>query len=87
VRHARGDDFLRLQPMLEQIRALDGVVEKSEGSFYRRSKGFLHFHIDGDDIYADLRLAANDPFTRMRATSKAEQRSLVAVARRAIASA
>ena len=87
MRHARPDDLEPLAPLLEQIRALPGVVEKTPGSFYRRSKGFLHFHIDGNDVYADVRLALDADFTRVRATTKTEQRSLVATARRAITSA
>ena len=31
-------------------------IEKSPGVFYRSRRAFLHFHEDGDDIYADVRL-------------------------------
>ena len=51
--------------------------------FYRRSKACLHFHADGDDIYADVRLYTDD-FDRTCATTKAEQRALVAAVRRAL---
>ncbi len=44
----------------------------------------MHFHADGDDTYADLRLEG-DEFERMRATTKAEQRKLVQIVRRALA--
>ena len=81
VRHARADDLERIEPLLDELRALDGLIEKSRGAFYRKSQAFLHFHADGDDIYADVRL---DPvtFERMRVTTKAEQRALVARYRR-----
>lgn len=69
--------------MLAQLRQLDGLTEKSRGVFYRRSRACLHFHADGDDTYADLRLDG-DEFDRIRATTKAEQRALVTAVRRAL---
>jgi hypothetical protein len=84
MRHARDEDLDRVEPMLAELRALSGLTEKSRGVFYRRSRACLHFHADGDDTYADLRLEG-DVFERMRATTKAEQRALVAMVRRALA--
>jgi len=81
MRHARPDDLVHFEPMLTELRAVDGLTEKSPGSFYRRSKGFLHFHIHGDDVYADVRLDPAGDFERRRATTKAEQRALVAAVR------
>jgi hypothetical protein len=83
VRHARDDDLDRIEPLLDQLRALDGLTEKSRGVFYRRSRACLHFHADGSDTYADVRFAGDD-FERLRATTKAEQRALVASVRRAL---
>ena len=83
VRHARDTDLDRIEPLLAQLRAINGLTEKSRGVFYRRSKAFLHFHADGDDTYADVRLATDD-FERTRATTKAEQRALVAAVKRAL---
>jgi hypothetical protein len=85
VRHARDDDLDRIEPLLVRLRAIDGITEKSRGVFYRRSKACLHFHADGDDTYADVRLDT-DSFERSRATTKAEQRALVAAVRRAVGS-
>jgi hypothetical protein len=82
MRHARDEDLDRIEPLLAQLRALDGLTEKSRGVFYR-SRAFLHFHADGDDTYADVRLAG-DEFERTRATTKAEQRALVATVRAAL---
>ena len=70
--------------MLAELRALAGLTEKSRGVFYRRSRACLHFHADGEDTYADLRLEG-DEFERTRATTKAEQRALIATVRRALA--
>jgi len=83
MRHARADDLARLEPLLEQLRTLDGLVERTPGAFYRKSKGFLHFHIDGDDVYADAKLTG-DAFDRLRVTTKREQQALVAAVRRAL---
>ena len=83
MRHAREDDLDRIEPLLAQLRAIDGLTEKSRGVFYRRSKACLHFHADGNDTYADVRLDTDD-FERTRATTKAEQRALVATVKRAL---
>jgi hypothetical protein len=84
MRHARGADLDRIEPLLDELRAIDGLTEKSRGVFYRRSTACLHFHADGDDTYADVRLVTDD-FERLRATTKAEQRALVAAVRRGLA--
>jgi len=83
VRHARDDDLDRIEPLLAQLRPIDGLTEKSRGVFYRGSKACLHFHADGDDTYADVRLDTDD-FERTRATTKAEQRALVTSVKRAL---
>ena len=62
---------------------MDGLVEKTPGAFYRKSKAFLHFHIDGDDYYADVRLGGPE-FDRMRVTTRSEQRALVVAVRKAL---
>ena len=83
MRHARDEDLDRIEPLLEQLRTIDGLTEKNRGVFYRRSRACLHVHADGDDTYADLRLSG-DEFERIRATTKAEQKSLVTEVRRAL---
>ena len=83
MRHARDEDLDRIEPLLEQLRSIAGLTEKSRGVFYRRSRAFLHFHADGDDTYADLRLAGDD-FERTRATTSAEQNALVAAVRKGL---
>jgi hypothetical protein len=83
MRHARAEDLERIAPLLAQLRSLDGLTEKSPGSFYRRSRGFLHFHANGDEMYADVKLTG-DEFERMRVTTKAEQRGLVAAVKRVL---
>jgi hypothetical protein len=85
MRHARDLDLDRIEPLLEQLRAIDGLTEKSRGVFYLRSRACLHFHADGDDTYADVRIGTAE-FERTRATTRAEQRALVAAVRGGIGS-
>jgi hypothetical protein len=83
VRHITADRVDTIEPMLDEIRACSGLVEKGPGRFYRKSQAFLHFHEDGDDIFADVRLQPG-PFERVRVTTKAEQRRLVTRIRRCL---
>jgi hypothetical protein len=83
VRHARDEDLDRIEPLLAQLRSIDGLTEKSRGVFYRGSRACLHFHADGAATYADVRFTG-DEFERTRTTTKAEQRALVAAVRRAL---
>jgi hypothetical protein len=76
VRHATAERLDDIEPLLEQVRGIDGIVEKTRGHFYRRSRGCLHFHEDGDDLYADVRIDTDD-FERVRVTTPSEQRRLV----------
>jgi N-acetylglutamate synthase-like GNAT family acetyltransferase len=75
MRHARAEDLDRLEPLLERLRKLNGLKEKSRGAFYRGSRAFLHFHEDDGAFYADVRL--REDFERLAATSAAEQKALL----------
>jgi hypothetical protein len=46
----------RLEPLLEALRGLPALKEKSRGVFYRGSRAFLHFHEDPTGLFADVRL-------------------------------
>ena len=83
MRHPRGNELDAIEPLLAQLRGIDGLVEKNPGVFYRRSKAFLHFHIDDADFFADVRLDGLG-FERMRVTTKTEQRALITAVRRAV---
>ena len=69
--------------MLAQLRALPDLKEKSRGTFYRKSQAFLHFHEDPAGLFADVRLDGGD-FTRMRVSTKAEQRALMTAVKAAL---
>ena len=84
MRHARPDALDRLEPLLVRLRALPGLNERLRGVFYRKSKAFLHFHEDGEDLYADVRLGGAD-FQRLRVTSRKERAALLKVVGDALA--
>lgn len=64
MRHARAAALDQLEPLLEQIRSIDGLNERSRGVFYVKSKAFLHFHEDPAGLFADLRTADGSDFDR-----------------------
>lgn len=53
--HARPDELADIQTLLAQIRELPGLKETKPGIFYRRGKGFLHFHTRKGSRWADIR--------------------------------
>jgi hypothetical protein len=75
MRHARAEALDRLEPLLAQLRQLDVAREKSRGVFYRGSKAFLHFHEEGDELYADVRFA--EDFERLNVTSAEDHARLL----------
>ena len=83
MRHARPPALDELEPVLTQLRALPDLKEKSRGTFYRKSQAFLHFHEDPAGLFADVRLDGGD-FTRMRVSTKAEQRALMTAVKAAL---
>jgi hypothetical protein len=82
VRHARPDDLDGYESLLESLRALPGLTERSTGTFYKGSVAFLHFHADPAGLFADLKV--DGEFVRSRATTGAEQQRLVRAAKRAL---
>jgi hypothetical protein len=82
VRHATPAGLERISDLLETLREVDGLVERTPGVFYRRSRAFLHFHEDPTGMFADVRLAGDD-FVRLRVTSRSEQATLLRRVRRA----
>ena len=65
--------------MLEEIRRVPGLTERSRGVFYRGSRAFLHFHEDPSGMHADVRFA--DDFERYRVETGAEQEALLELLR------
>jgi hypothetical protein len=83
MKHAGADALDALAPVLAQLRAIDGLKEKTRGTFYRKSKAFLHFHEDPAGFFADLKKA--DDFVRLPVNNRAEITALIREAKRAMA--
>ena len=77
MKHAGPDSLDRIEPLLQEIRGVPGLTEKSRGVFYKGSKAFLHFHEDPSGMHADVRLA--DDFERYRVESAEEQQALLSL--------
>jgi hypothetical protein len=76
VKHAGDEALDRLEPLLCAMRALDSLVERKRGVFYRSRKAFAHFHEDPSGLYADVRLETD--FQRLRVETAKERASFLA---------
>jgi len=83
MKHAGGEVLEQLEGLLSELRTIDGLREKRPGVFYYRTKAQLHFHEDGDDLYADLR--QSDVFVRLRVNTARERTLVVTRLRRQLA--
>ncbi len=83
MRHITPGRLSDVAALLDELRRVDGLQERSPGIFYVRGRAFLHFHEDGDDVYADVRLDGA-AFDRRRVTTRREQTALAAAVRRAL---
>ena len=78
MKHAGPTALAELEPLLRRVREHAALVERSPGSFYRKSKAYLHFHEDPSGTYADVKLDLAG-FTRVRATTRQEQAHLLSL--------
>ena len=62
MRHVNEADLDRLEPLLSELRTIEALRERKRGTFTLKSRAFLHFHADGDELLADVRLI--DDFER-----------------------
>jgi hypothetical protein len=69
-----------LEPLLERLRALGVLREKSRGVFYVKSRAFLHFHEDPSGLYADIRTPDGRDFDRLKVDSPEAEAALIALA-------
>jgi len=83
VRHATPAALDQLEALLLELRRLGLLREKKHGTFYRGASAFLHFHEDPAGLFADVKLSGAD-FTRLRVSSQAERRALLAAVRRSL---
>ena len=85
MKHASHASLERLAPLLEQLRAIAGLIERNPGIFYRRSTAFLHFHEDAAGLVADAKLNFTR-FERLPVNTPAEQSALLHAVRLALSS-
>jgi hypothetical protein len=71
MKHAGPDALDKLEPILREIRKLEGLTEKKRGAFYYRGTGMLHFHEDPAGFFADLKI--DGEFVRLSVNSKREE--------------
>lgn len=83
MKHATATTLAALEPLLAELRTLPGLVERKHGTFYRRSRAFLHFHEDPAGLFADARLDGS-AFARLPVNTAAERRALLAAVRNAL---
>jgi len=76
MKHAGPTTLASLSELLARLRCVEGLVEKKPGTFYFRSKAYLHFHEDPAGVFADVRLNGED-FERFAVNTRHEQESLL----------
>lgn len=84
MKHAGPRALEALEPALEALRTVPGLVERKRGIFYRGGTAFLHFHEDPGGLFADLRSGAD--FERYAVNTKAEVAHLLSAVRARAAS-
>jgi len=82
MKHAGPAALDQLEPILRQLRKLEGLREPKRGLFYRGSSAFLHFHEDPAGMFADIKL--DGAFQRFRVSTRKEIDALLARAARAL---
>lgn len=71
MKHAGPDALDQLEPLLIEIRKLEGLTEKKRGTFYYRGSAMLHFHEDLSGFFADLKI--DGEFVRLAVNTKREE--------------
>ncbi len=66
MKHAGVTALDQLEPLIERLRDIPGLKEKSRGVFYLTSRAFLHFHEDPKGLFADVRTADGKDFERFQ---------------------
>lgn len=84
MKHAGPATLGAIEPLLERLRGLGGLREKTRGVFYLKSRAFLHFHEDPSGLYADIRAADGGDFDRLKVDSAEVEAALVARASAAV---
>jgi hypothetical protein len=75
MKHAGPEALDRLEPILREIRKIEGLIEKKRGTFYCRGSAMLHFHEDPAGDFADLKIEGD--FVRFAVNTKREEAELI----------
>jgi hypothetical protein len=78
VKHASQNTLAAIESLLRKLREHPSLVERTPGSFYRKSQAYLHFHEDPSGTFADVKLNLTE-FIRLRATTPQEQAHLLSL--------
>ncbi len=54
MRHAKINELKELEELLNKVKAIEGIKERTQNHFYYKGLGILHFHFDLGQIYADV---------------------------------
>ncbi|HEY2660744.1 MAG TPA: hypothetical protein VGI79_13565 [Caulobacteraceae bacterium] len=77
MKHAGADALDQLEPLLLRLRAFDALKERARGTYYVKSRAFLHFHEDPKGLFADLRGENGVDFDRFQIDAPSDQDALV----------
>ena len=80
MKHAGATALNQLEPLIERLRAIPALKEKSRGVFYLKSRAFLHFHEDPKGLFADVRTADGKDFERFQVDEPARWDRFVEIA-------
>jgi hypothetical protein len=81
MRHARPAALDQLETLLDRLRRIEGLKEKSRGVFYKGAKAFLHFHEDPAGLFADIRTEDGTDFDRIQVDAPESRDALIVAAR------
>ena len=81
MKHAGAAALEQIEPLIDRLRALPGLKEKSRGVFYLKSRAFLHFQEDPQGMFADLRTEDGKDFDRFKVDAPESWDGFVEVAR------
>jgi hypothetical protein len=82
MKHAGEAALAGIEPLLVELRRLEGIRERKPGVFYMKSVAFIHFHEDPAGIFADFR--RDREWLRLPVNTSAEHRELVRLLREII---
>jgi hypothetical protein len=78
VRLTSKEGLTELSDLLSTLALMEGLQEKKADVYCRKSKAFLHFHEDGDLLFADVKLDGLN-FERHPCSTRQEKRNLVSL--------